>query len=76
MARWLVTGCSTGIGREIARAALDAGHSVVVTARRVEAAIEATTAAGHLTRDIGGTADTNEITEAIIEALAKSLTSA
>ena len=24
--RWLVTGCSTGIGREIARAALEAGH--------------------------------------------------
>ena len=33
MARWLITGCSTGIGREIARAALEAGHSVVVTAR-------------------------------------------
>ena len=30
MARWLITGCSTGIGREIARAALEAGHSVVV----------------------------------------------
>lgn len=37
MARWLITGCSTGFGREIARAALRAGHSVVVTARRVEA---------------------------------------
>ena len=36
MARWFITGCSTGIGREIARAALEAGHSVVVTARRVE----------------------------------------
>jgi len=36
MGRWLITGCSTGIGREIARAALDAGHSVVVTARRTE----------------------------------------
>ncbi len=36
MGRWLVTGCSTGIGREIARAALEAGHSVVVTARRTE----------------------------------------
>ncbi len=35
MSRWLITGCSTGIGREIARAALDAGHQVVVTARRV-----------------------------------------
>ncbi len=36
MARWLITGCSTGFGREIARAALAAGHSVVVTARRAE----------------------------------------
>lgn len=34
MARWLITGCSTGFGREIARAALEAGHSVVVTARK------------------------------------------
>lgn len=34
MSRWLITGCSTGIGRAIAVAALDAGHSVVVTARR------------------------------------------
>lgn len=34
MGRWLITGCSTGIGREIARAALQDGHSVVITARR------------------------------------------
>ena len=37
MSRWLITGCSTGIGRAIATAALDAGHSVLVTARRVDA---------------------------------------
>jgi NAD(P)-dependent dehydrogenase (short-subunit alcohol dehydrogenase family) len=37
MARWLITGCSTGFGREIARAALQAGHSVVVTARQADA---------------------------------------
>ncbi|WP_297698060.1 oxidoreductase [Mycobacterium sp.] len=37
MSRWLITGCSTGFGREIARAALEAGHSVVVTARRAGA---------------------------------------
>ena len=36
MARWLITGCSTGIGREIATAALEAGHQVVATARRPE----------------------------------------
>ncbi len=33
-AAWLVTGCSSGIGREIARAALARGHRVAVTARR------------------------------------------
>lgn len=37
MSRWLITGCSTGIGRAIAVAALDAGHSVLVTARSPEA---------------------------------------
>ncbi|OCB31311.1 short-chain dehydrogenase/reductase [Mycobacterium malmoense] len=37
MARWLITGCSTGFGREIAGAALAAGHSAVVTARRADA---------------------------------------
>ena len=42
MARWLITGCSTGIGREIARAAMEAGHSVVVTARRVESVADFT----------------------------------
>ena len=36
MARWLVTGCSTGFGREIARAALQDGHQVLVTARRAD----------------------------------------
>jgi NAD(P)-dependent dehydrogenase (short-subunit alcohol dehydrogenase family) len=37
VARWLITGCSTGFGREIARAALEAGHNTVVTARRADA---------------------------------------
>lgn len=30
---WLITGCSTGFGRELARALLRRGHGVVVTAR-------------------------------------------
>ncbi|HTW11866.1 MAG TPA: oxidoreductase [Streptosporangiaceae bacterium] len=33
MATWLITGCSTGLGRALASAALDGGENVVVTAR-------------------------------------------
>ena len=33
---WLITGCSTGIGREIARAVLEGGERVAVTARKPE----------------------------------------
>lgn len=33
---WLITGCSTGFGREIALAALASGANVAVTARRLE----------------------------------------
>jgi NAD(P)-dependent dehydrogenase (short-subunit alcohol dehydrogenase family) len=35
MATWLVTGCSTGLGRALAEAVLGAGHNAVVTARDV-----------------------------------------
>jgi NAD(P)-dependent dehydrogenase (short-subunit alcohol dehydrogenase family) len=34
---WLITGCSTGFGREIARCALQQGAGVAVTARRRDA---------------------------------------
>ena len=34
---WLITGCSTGIGRHIAEAALAKGHRVAVTARKRDA---------------------------------------
>ncbi len=33
MATWLITGCSTGLGRALAEAAVAAGHNVVATAR-------------------------------------------
>jgi NAD(P)-dependent dehydrogenase (short-subunit alcohol dehydrogenase family) len=33
---WLITGCSTGLGRALADAVIGAGHNAVVTARDVE----------------------------------------
>ncbi|BAX91624.1 oxidoreductase [Mycobacterium shigaense] len=35
MSTWLITGCSTGLGRALAEAVVAAGHNVVVTARDV-----------------------------------------
>ena len=34
---WLITGAGRGMGINIARAALDAGHAVVATGRNTEA---------------------------------------
>ena len=47
---WLITGCSTGIGRHIAEAALAKGHRVAVTARKREAVADI--AAAHPDRTI------------------------
>jgi NAD(P)-dependent dehydrogenase (short-subunit alcohol dehydrogenase family) len=33
MSTWLITGCSTGLGRHLAEAVLERGHNAVVTAR-------------------------------------------
>lgn len=58
----------------IASAALMLEHfGLEAEARQVEAAIEAATAAGQLTRDIGGTADTETVTDAIVAALSSTL---
>jgi tartrate dehydrogenase/decarboxylase / D-malate dehydrogenase len=66
-------GISNPIGA-IASAALMLDHfGLHDEARRVEAAIEQTTGAGHLTRDVGGEATTEDVTEAIIKALTLSL---
>jgi tartrate dehydrogenase/decarboxylase / D-malate dehydrogenase len=62
-------GISNPIGA-IASAALMLDHfGLHEEARQVEAAIEAATGAGHLTRDVGGEANTDDVTEAIIKAL-------
>jgi NAD(P)-dependent dehydrogenase (short-subunit alcohol dehydrogenase family) len=42
---WLITGCSTGFGRELSKILLESGHRVVVTAR--DAAKLADIVAGH-----------------------------
>lgn len=35
MSTWLITGCSSGLGRALAEAVIEAGHHAVVTARDV-----------------------------------------
>jgi NAD(P)-dependent dehydrogenase (short-subunit alcohol dehydrogenase family) len=44
MTTWLITGCSTGLGRALAQAVLSHGHNAVVTARRVTAVEDITAA--------------------------------
>lgn len=58
----------------IASAALMLDHlGLADEARMVDAAIESTTAGGVLPRDLGGTATTDEVTDAIIAALSRAL---
>lgn len=52
---WLITGCSTGLGREVALAALAHGDNVVATARKV-VALEELQARGALTLALDVTA--------------------
>jgi NAD(P)-dependent dehydrogenase (short-subunit alcohol dehydrogenase family) len=69
MTRWLITGCSTGFGREIARAALEAGHHVVVTARRADAVQDLVEAFGERAVAIAlDVTDTAAITAAVAAA--------
>jgi NAD(P)-dependent dehydrogenase (short-subunit alcohol dehydrogenase family) len=49
MSTWLITGCSSGLGRSLAEAVLAAGHNAVVTARDV-------TTVEDLAAQYGGTA--------------------
>ena len=66
-------GISNPIGT-IASGALMLDHfGLHAEARQVEAAIDVATGTGKLTRDVGGTANTAEVTDAIIEALRAAL---
>ncbi|WP_343959372.1 oxidoreductase [Yaniella flava] len=40
MATWLITGCSTGLGRALAQRVLEAGHNAVITARNSDTLTE------------------------------------
>ena len=44
MSTWLITGSSSGLGRDLARAVLDAGHNAVVTARNADSVKDLTDA--------------------------------
>ena len=35
MSTWLITGCSSGLGRALAEAVIGTGHNAIVTARSV-----------------------------------------
>lgn len=45
MSTWLITGCSTGLGRALAEAVIGAGHNAVVTARDAAAVADLADAA-------------------------------
>lgn len=57
-AAWLITGCSTGFGRELARDALARGYRVAVTARRPETLADVVE--GHGQRAIALALDVND----------------
>ncbi len=40
MSTWLITGCSSGLGRALAEAVIGAGHNAVVTARNISSAAD------------------------------------
>src|SRR5689334_2235709 len=44
---WLVTGAGSGLGRNITEAALEAGHSVVATARNISQLADYSSKYGH-----------------------------
>lgn len=63
---WFITGCSTGFGRELAVAVIDAGYKVVITARRPEQIVDLATGKEErvLTLKLDVT-DENQIKEAV-----------
>src|SRR3954454_18475539 len=66
MATWLITGCSTGLGRALAEEVLGRGHTAVVTARNASAVEDL--AAAHPDTALGLALDVTDpvqVTEAV-----------
>lgn len=69
MTTWLITGCSTGLGRSLAEAVIAAGHNAVVTAR--DASKVADLAQQHPDRVLGlalDVTDPDQVSEAVHQA--------
>jgi NAD(P)-dependent dehydrogenase (short-subunit alcohol dehydrogenase family) len=69
MATWLITGCSTGLGRALAKAVIAAGHNAVVTARDVGRVADL--ASGNTDRVLPvplDVTDTTQVTDAVGQA--------
>jgi NAD(P)-dependent dehydrogenase (short-subunit alcohol dehydrogenase family) len=69
MSTWLITGCSTGLGRALAEAVISAGHNAVVTARDVEKVADlAVDNADRVLPVSLDVTDTSQITDAVSQA--------
>ncbi|AWW41356.1 oxidoreductase [Streptomyces cadmiisoli] len=64
---WLVTGAASGLGREIARVALDAGDTVVLADRRTEGAGELASAHPGRAQAVGMDVTDPERVEAVVD---------
>ncbi|GAC1639972.1 MAG: oxidoreductase [Mycobacterium sp.] len=69
MSTWLITGCSTGLGRALADAVIGAGHNAVVTARDVTTVADlAGTAPGRVLAVALDVTDPEQVAAAVREA--------
>ena len=69
MSTWLITGCSTGLGRALAEAVISAGHNAVITARDVEKVADlAVDNADRVLPVSLDVTDTSQITDAVSQA--------
>jgi NAD(P)-dependent dehydrogenase (short-subunit alcohol dehydrogenase family) len=67
---WFITGCSTGFGRELAKAVLDHGDLVIATARDVEQVRDFEQSGPELARAVRlDVTDPDQVTEAVDTAL-------